>query len=74
MAKDVKTVPMKFDLPEAYVRAVRVRAGFDNVNPRDIVMLALDKFLAKELSEVRQHLNATEKQSGDVGKKGRAKG
>ena len=72
MSKEIKYVPIKFDLPEEYVRAVRVRAGFDNVNPRDIVMLALDKFLAKELGEVRQHLNATEKQSGD-GKKGRPK-
>lgn len=73
MAREIKYIPIKFDLPEEYVRAVRVRAGFDNVNPRDIVMLALDKLLAKELAEVRQHIGATEKQAGDGGKKARPK-
>ena len=63
MAKDTKYVPIKFDLPEEYVRAVRARAGFENVNPRDIVMLALNGILGKELAEVRQRMGATAEQA-----------
>ncbi len=58
MAKNVVYIPIKFDLPEEYIRAVRARAGIDNVNPRDVVVLALDQFLAKEVAEARQAAEA----------------
>lgn len=74
VAKDAKYIPIKFDLPEEHVRAVRARAGIDNVNPRDIVVLALNSFLSKEIAEARQRMSAAEKPSEDGGKKGRAKG
>lgn len=73
MAKDVIYVPIKFDLPEEYVRAVRARAGIDNVNPRDVVVLALDQFLAKEVAEARQRMASAEKSPDDGGKKTRAR-
>lgn len=47
---------IKFDFPEVYVRAIRVRAGFDGVHQRDVVLAALDQYLAKELEETRARL------------------
>jgi hypothetical protein len=45
---------MKLDLPEVYTRAIRVRAGLDGVNPRDVVTAALDEYLADEIAQVKK--------------------
>jgi hypothetical protein len=47
---------MKLDLPEVYTRAIRVRAGLDGVNPRDVVTAALDEYLAGEIALVKKRL------------------
>lgn len=41
---------MAFDLPEQYMRAIRARAGFDGVNPSEVVMAAIDRYLPEELA------------------------
>lgn len=56
MADETQWQRMKLDLPEAYTRAIRVRAGLDGVNPRDVVMAALDVHLADELAQVKKRL------------------
>lgn len=55
MAKS-DTTRIKFDLPPDYIRAIHVRAAYDDAYPRDLIMKALDAFLAKELAEVRERM------------------
>ena len=61
---------MRFDLPEVYTRAIRVRAGLDGVNPRDVVTAALDVYLADELALVKKRLAG----DAEIGGTGRQKG
>ena len=42
------------------VVAVRMRAGLDGVNPRDVVIAALDVYLRKEIQETRVRLTGPE--------------
>lgn len=48
---------IKFDLPFAYTRAIRARAGIEGTYARDVVMAALDLYLAKELAEAKERLS-----------------
>ena len=56
MADETQRQKMRLDLPETYVRAIRVRAGLDGVDPRDVVTAALDGYLAADLELVRRRL------------------
>jgi hypothetical protein len=47
---------IKFDLPFAYTRALRMRAALDGNYPRDVLMKALDMYLEKELAEARKRI------------------
>ncbi len=47
---------IKFDLPLAYTRAIRARAGIEGVFPRDVVMAALDAYLPKEIAEAKERM------------------
>ena len=46
-AKTESWTRIRFDLPEDCIRALRVRAVHEKVYPRDIVILALDRYLAE---------------------------
>ncbi len=53
---------MIFDCPDDFRRAIRVRAGIDDSAPTDVILQALERFLAKELDMVRKTpVPATEK-------------
>ncbi|MGE3407586.1 MAG: hypothetical protein AB7I37_12275 [Pirellulales bacterium] len=54
---------IKFDLPDAYARALRARAAYEGIYPRDVIIAALDVHLARELKEARGHLEAIEPQT-----------
>lgn len=56
MAKPDDNQRIKFDLPPDYIRAIHVRAAYDGVYPRDLIMQSLDAFLSKELAEVRERM------------------
>ena len=62
---------IKFDLPVAYVRAIRSRAGLDGSYPRDVVLAALDSHLAKEIAEAKERLARPE--SGPIKRTGKSK-
>lgn len=59
---------IKFDLPNAYIRAINVRAAYYDLYPRDIVMEALDAYLPTELAEVRERIGI--QQSAPAKKRG----
>lgn len=49
---------MKLELPEDVIRAIRARAGFDNINPADVVTAACELYLREELAMVRARMTA----------------
>ena len=52
---------IKLDLGVVHVRALRMRAGFDGVDPRDVVMAALDQYMPNEIEQTRAKLSETGK-------------
>src|SRR5689334_16168376 len=48
MVSKEPTQRIKFDLPESYARAIRARAAYDGVYPRDVIVAALDAYLVSE--------------------------
>jgi hypothetical protein len=50
---------IKLDLGEAYTRALRMRAGLDGVDPRDVVIAALDAYMPDEIKQTRARLAET---------------
>jgi hypothetical protein len=74
MAKETEVQRIKFDLPENYVRAIRARAAYDGVYPRDVVMAALEVHLAKELAEVQVRMKQAGPPAAGSGKGSRTKG
>ena len=64
MTDETQRQKMRLDLPGAYVRAIRVRAGLDDVDPRDVVTAALDGYLAAELELVRRRRAETDVPGG----------
>lgn len=51
---------MRFDLPEAYIRAVRMRAAEDGIYPRDVLIAALDRHLAANTPATDRDANSRE--------------
>lgn len=56
LAKSEDSQRIKFDLPPDYIRAIHVRAAYDGIYPREVIVQSLDKFLSKELAEVRERM------------------
>lgn len=50
---------IKLDLGEAHVRALRMRAGLDGVDPRDVVIAALNAYMPREIEQARAKLAET---------------
>ncbi len=72
MADESSTQRIKFDLPEAYARAVRARAAYDGVYPRDVVIAALDAYLGEEIALAKRRLAQAESSTSEP-TKGRKK-
>ena len=74
MGTEQKPAKMKLDLGEAQIRAVRMRAGLDGVDPRDVVIAALELYMPDEITAARAKLTKAGPAAEPAAKKRRRSG